>query len=257
MDLSSLNPQQREAVTHTEGPLLVLAGAGTGKTRTLVTRAAYIVDQRLASPHTLLIMTFSRKAATEVRERLQRLLRTDIENLNLGTFHSLCYRILKAERKDADGPLKVLDGPQALRKLSQAMKQLKLREGRWPLQKIAHLITEAKGDLIGPEELATIPGDFFQERVARVYARYQELLASEGAVDFADLQRLTIRLLEEDEEALSYYQELSKYILVDELQDTSEVQYRLLQLLSGKYHNLCCVGSPSQAIYSWGARMSS
>ena len=251
MNLSSLNPQQREAVTHTEGPLLILAGAGTGKTRTLVTRAAYIVDQGLASPHTLLLLTFTRKAAAELRERLQELLEEDIEGLNVGTFHSLCYRILNAERRDSADPLKVLSETQALRKLDQVMKQLNVKKGRWSLKGIAQAINRAKDRLVGPEGFVSGGRDFYTEAVAEMYRHYQEALQAEGAVDFADLQWLTIRLLEQDEEARAFYQEMSRYILVDEFQDTSAAQYRLLELLSGKYGNLCCVGSPSQAIYSW------
>jgi ATP-dependent DNA helicase UvrD/PcrA len=254
IDLDGLNEDQRAAVEMIDGPLLVLAGAGSGKTRTLTQRIANILDQGRVSPHSVLAITFTRKAAWEMRRRLEELVGKDAADITAVTFHSLGFKLLSAEARilgyRAD-KLAVYDAIEAQRLLHRAMQEAKVNSTRWPLEQIAPIIERAKDNLYAPEDFVRASGDLFEESIAKVYARYQELLKESNAVDFGDLIRLSVKLLQENLEMLEFYQNLYRYVNVDEFQDTSFGQYQLVRLLVWQHKNLCCVGSPVQAIYSW------
>ena len=251
---SELNPEQRAVVQHVDGPLLVLAGAGSGKTRTLTYRIAHILDQGLASPHGILAITFTRKAAWEMRRRLEELVGSASADITAVTFHSLGYKILSAEsgvlgyKPDA---LAITDSSESHRLLKRAMKETGVDETRWGVEEVAAIIERAKDNLYGPEAFVQVKGDFFQETIARVYTRYQELLKENNAADYGDLIRLSVQLLRDHPQTLAFYQQLFRYVSVDEFQDSSFGQYQLIRLLVWAHRNLCCVGSPVQAIYSW------
>lgn len=254
LDLDSLNEKQRAAVEHLDGPLLVLAGAGSGKTRTLTYRLAHLLEQGRASPHSILALTFTRKAAAELAHRLEALVGDSAKDISATTFHGLGYRLLRAEAHVFGykvGALSVFDATDARRLLQRALKDANVNGERWDLEMVAQTISSAKEQLRGPDAFLTAPNDFFQEAIGKVYTRYQQLLLEHNAVDYADLIRLTLALLQQKPEALTFYQNLFRYISVDELQDTSASQYELVRYLAWAHRNVCAVGSPVQAIYSW------
>jgi len=252
--LDHLNERQLEAVLLTEGPVLLIAGPGTGKTRVLTQRIAYIVNEGYASPHSMLAITFTRKAAQEMRTRLTHILGLEADEPNVLTFHALGLEMVKANLDYfgyiQDG-LSVFDAQCSKTLLRRVMKELELSEERYPLEEIHQAIVRAKERLQGPELFEGNSSDPAREALGKIYSLYQGLLLENNAVDLPDLVRLPVRLLEEDAETLTYYQNKYLYLLVDELQDTSAAQYRLLKLLASQNQNLFCVGSPAQAIYSW------
>ena len=254
INLNELNPEQQAVVQRVNGPLLVLAGAGSGKTRTLTYRIAHILDQGLTSPHGILAITFTRKAAWEMRRRLEELVGKASADITAVTFHSLGYKILCAESGalgfKADS-LAISDGSDSRRLLKRAMKETGVDGTRWDVEDVATIIERAKDNLYGPEAFVRVKGDFFQESIAKVYNRYQQLLMENNAVDYGDLIRLCVQVLQAEADKLAFYQQLFRYVLVDEFQDTSFGQYQLVRLLVWAHRNLCCVGSPVQAIYSW------
>ncbi len=252
--VNALNNEQQAVVQRVNGPLLVLAGAGSGKTRTLTYRIAYILDQGLTSPHGILAITFTRKAAWEMRRRLEELVGKASADITAVTFHSLGYKILCAESGalgfKADS-LAISDSSDARRLLKRAMKETGVDGTRWDVEDVATIIERAKDNLYGPEAFVRVKGDFFQESIAKVYHRYQQLLKENNAVDYGDLVRLSVQVLQKEQDKLAFYQQLFRYVLVDEFQDTSFGQYQMVRLLVWGHRNLCCVGSPVQAIYSW------
>jgi DNA helicase-2/ATP-dependent DNA helicase PcrA len=255
LDLTQLNEPQRQVVEHGEGPLLVLAGAGTGKTRALTCRAAYLLERKLASPYSLLIVTFTTRAAWELKERLRLLLDDEVaQNVRAGTFHSLGLRILQTEAESLGyrpDELKVCDARGSKRLLQRAMEEARIRERFWKVDQIQEIIARAKDAQVGPDEFVTVAGDFTQEQVGKVYRIYQRLLKDRNQVDFGDLLMLALKALKGDREVLDFYQDLFTFILVDEFQDTNNAQYELVRLLAAKHRNICAVGSPSQAVYGW------
>ena len=256
LDLDSLTVRQREAVTHGNGPLLVIAGPGSGKTRTLTWRAAHLVEQGLASPSSILAVTFTRKAAREMRERLRVLVPDGVDEMFIGTFHSFCFRMLRSE-VDAlqlgykPESLSVCPPDDAVRLIQQIIQDRKLALKRWPPELIMERIQAAKHQLRTPEDFVRVPGAMMEEVVAFLYEQYEATLRGRNAVDFGDLLLLAVELLEQDPEILWFYQQLFTHVLVDELQDTNRAQYELLKLLVGEHHNITGVGSPTQAIYGW------
>ena len=250
-----LNPQQREAVLHTEGPLLVLAGAGTGKTRVLTTRVAHILAQRKAWPSQMLVVTFTNKAAREMRERTLNLIGPEGEGLRwFGTFHSVSAQILRrhAELAKLKSGFTVLDTDDQLRLIKQILEVEGIDQKRWTPRYLASLIDGWKNRAIWPEKLPPNEGRQFAEgKGAKLYAMYQARLATLNAVDFGDLLLHTIRIFTEHPEVLADYHSRFRYILVDEYQDTNVAQYLWLRLLAQGSNNICCVGDDDQSIYGW------
>lgn len=251
--LSGLNPAQREAVETIEGPLLILAGPGSGKTRVITHRVAYLIKVCGITPYHIMGVTFTNKAAREMRERLERLLGQAVEALTLGTFHATCARILRQEGKAVglSSSFAIYDEEDQLSLLKQALEELNLDPKQYVPQVLHSAISSAKSRLIGPQEYTQRISSYFEEIVSRVYQRYQQLLTKVQALDFDDLIMSTVRLFQDHPQILSRYQSRYIHILVDEFQDTNIAQYVLMKQLAGKYRNLCVVGDPDQSIYSW------
>ncbi len=248
--LALLNTPQRQAVTHGEGPLLILAGAGSGKTRTLTHRIAWLIREHGVPPWQILAVTFTNKAAGEMRERLEKLL-GGVEGLWVSTFHSACVRILRREleRFGFTSQFTIYDDGDQERLLKSVLQELNISEQTLKPRAAASAIDGAKNRGLWPEELPA--DDYGAQLVARVYARYQERLKQANALDFGDLLMWTVRLLERDEVVRRNWQGRFRYLLVDEFQDTNQIQYRLVRLLAGGERNLCVVGDDDQSIYRW------
>jgi DNA helicase-2/ATP-dependent DNA helicase PcrA len=252
--LDSLNAAQREAVESVDGPVLVLAGAGTGKTRVLTTRFAHILLTRRAFPNQILTVTFTNKAAREMRERVAHLLGQPAEGFWLGTFHALCARMLRrhAEKVGLTSNFSILDSDDQTRLLKQIVEAAKIDIKRWPVNGLMAIIQRWKdrgflpADIPGPED-----SEFANGRARALYRAYQDRLRALNAVDFGDLLLLTTDLLKREPEILAQYHRTFRYILVDEYQDTNLVQYYWLRLLAQGHKNICCVGDDDQSIYSW------
>jgi len=253
--LAGLNPPQREAVLTTEGPLLVLAGAGTGKTAALTARLAHLVATRRAWPSEILAVTFTNKAAREMRERVGRLVGQAVEGMPwLGTFHAIGARMLRrhAELVGLQSNFTILDTDDQLRLLKQLIAAADLDEKRWPARQLAGLIDGWKNKGLPPEQVGAADSQAYANgRGAELYARYQERLKTLNACDFGDLLLHMLVILRSHRDVLEQYQQRFKYILVDEYQDTNQAQYLWLRLLAQQRKNICCVGDDDQSIYSW------
>jgi ATP-dependent DNA helicase UvrD/PcrA len=251
--LADLNPAQREAVLATEGPLLVIAGAGSGKTRVLTYRVAHLINAIGAQPNEILAITFTNKAAGEMRERLERLLGRSGRGLWILTFHAACGRILRreAQRLGYRSNFTIYDQADQLRLVKQCLEELERDPKRFTPRGIHNQISHAKDRLIQPDEYSNQVQSFYDQTVADVYQLYQRRLFASNAVDFDDLLMLTVDVLERFPEAREKWQKAFRYILVDEYQDTNHAQYRLLQLLSQPDMNVCAVGDPDQSIFAF------
>jgi DNA helicase-2/ATP-dependent DNA helicase PcrA len=251
--LADLNPAQREAVLATEGPLLVIAGAGSGKTRVLTYRVAHLINAIGAKPNEILAITFTNKAAGEMRERLHNLLGPRGRGLWILTFHAACGRILRreAQRLGYRSNFTIYDQADQIRLVKQCLEELERDPKRFTPRGIHNQISHAKDRLVHPDEYAERVQSFYDQTVADVYQLYQRRLFGSNAVDFDDLLMLTVDVLERFPEAREKWQTAFRYILVDEYQDTNHAQYRLLQLLSEKAGNVCAVGDPDQSIFAF------
>src|SRR5438876_1565841 len=251
--LADLNPAQREAVLTTEGPLLVIAGAGSGKTRVLTYRVAHLINAVGAKPNEILAITFTNKAVGEMRERLEDLLGGSSRGLWVLTFHAACGRILRreAQRLGFRSNFTIYDQADQLRLVKQCLEELERDPKRFTPRGIHDQISQAKNRLVQPDEYASRVQSFYDQTVADAYQLYQRRLFASNAVDFDDLLMLTVDVLERFPEAREKWQEGFRYVLVDEYQDTNHAQYRLLQLLAEKHRNLFVVGDPDQSIYSF------
>ncbi len=251
--LATLNPAQREAAEAIKGPVLILAGPGSGKTRVITYRVAYLVRTCGVSPHHVMAVTFTNKAAREMKQRSEQLLGQDIEALTLGTFHAICARILRRDGKPVglESSFVIYDEDDQLRLVKQVLEELKLDPKQHVPRALRSAIGAAKSRLISPEDYGQQIGSYFEEIVSRVYQRYQQLLGQGQAVDFDDLLMKTVQLFRDHPRILARYQSRYVHILVDEFQDTNIAQYELMKQLAGKYRNLCVVGDPDQSIYSW------
>jgi len=252
--LDDLNPRQLEAVTTTEGPLLVIAGAGSGKTRVLTRRLAYILTRRLAAPHQVLAVTFTNKAAGEMRARVAQLLGSGAEQqMNVSTFHAFCVRLLRreAEKLGYTSSFTIFDQDDALTLLKNCLKELGFSDSQFPPKGQHRKISDAKNRLISAEAYAQSASGYFQTRTAELYLLYQKRLRSCNAMDFDDLLFNAVRLLQGDQPTAARYRQRFRYLLVDEYQDTNHIQYLLLKHLLGEHHNLCVVGDEDQSIYGW------
>lgn len=252
--LQSLNPVQKEAASCTEGPLLILAGAGSGKTRVLTHRIAYLIEEKGVNPWNIMAITFTNKAAQEMRDRVDRLVEFGAESIWVATFHSSCVRILRRyiERLGYDNHFTIYDTDDQKSVIRKAVKELDLDPKQYREGPLLGVISAAKNEMIEPQDFETqAGGDFRMCQEAKIYKAYQKTLIDNNAVDFDDLLLLTVRLLRENRDILEAYQERLRYIMVDEYQDTNSVQFELIRLISGKYHNLCVVGDDDQSIYKF------
>jgi len=252
---SDLNEQQRAAVLHTEGPLLILAGAGTGKTRVLTSRLAHIIDQKKAFPSNILAVTFTNKAAREMQVRIGNIIGSAIEGMNwLGTFHSIGAKLLRihAEEANLKSDFTILDTDDQLKVIKEVIKILNIDEKRFPPRYFLSQIENWKNKGLLPEKVAkSEPAIIGHEKSVEVYSNYQKRLSRLNSADFGDLLLLPLKLLKENDSLLHRYQSIFSYILVDEYQDTNSVQYLLLKLLSQRNLNIACVGDDDQSIYGW------
>jgi DNA helicase-2/ATP-dependent DNA helicase PcrA len=251
--LADLNPAQREAVLTTEGPLLVIAGAGSGKTRVLTHRVAHLLATQAVKPNEILAITFTNKAAGEMRERLERMLGGVARAIWILTFHSACGRILRreAQRLGYRSNFTIYDQADQVRLVKQCLEELERDPKRFTPRGIHAVISREKNNLVGPVEFRERVSSFYDQTVADVYELYQRKLFASNAVDFDDLLYLTVDVLERFPEAQERWRKAFRYILVDEYQDTNHAQYRLLQLLAEKDRNVCAVGDPDQSIYAF------
>src|SRR5438309_7271504 len=251
--LADLNPPQREAVLATEGPLLVVAGAGSGKTRMLTYRVAHLIHAVGAKPNEILAITFTNKAAGEMKERLEHLLGTDARGLWVLTFHAACGRILRREAKRLGyrSNFTIYDQADQVRLVKQCLEDLQRDPKRFTPRGIHSQISNAKNQLIGPDDYASRVASFYDQTVADVYKLYQTKMFNSNAVDFDDMLYLTVDVLERFPEAREKWQKAFRWILVDEYQDTNHAQYRFLQLLAAKHMNVFAVGDPDQSIYAF------
>ncbi|MDI6601684.1 MAG: DNA helicase PcrA [Thermoanaerobacteraceae bacterium] len=252
--LEGLNGPQREAVTTTEGPLLVIAGAGSGKTRVLTYRIAYLIKEKNVSPYNILAITFTNKAASEMRERVEKQLNISVRNMWISTFHAACVRILRdgTERLGYKSGFVVYDTSDSLALIKSCMRDLNLDPKFYEPKGILHTISRAKDRLVAPGVFEKeMSSDFRGKNVARIYKEYQRRLKELNAMDFDDLIMKTVELFKNNEDFLLQYQNQFRYILVDEYQDTNRAQYELIKTLSKKHGNICVVGDDDQSIYGF------
>ncbi len=252
-DLATLNQAQREAVQHTEGPLLVVAGAGSGKTRVLTHRVAHLVEDLKVKPNQILAITFTNKAAGEMRERLERMLGATARAIWILTFHAACGRMLRreAERLGYRSTFSIYDDQDQVRLVKACLEELGKDPKRFSPRGIHSQISRAKNELVSPEDYLARVASFWDQTVAEVYELYQRRLHASNAVDFDDMLMLTVQVFERFPEALAHWQKSFRYILVDEYQDTNHAQYRLLQLLGAEHGNVCAVGDQDQSVYGF------
>ena len=250
----TLNPMQREAVFHTEGPLLVLAGAGSGKTRVLTHRIAYLIEEKRVAPWNIMAITFTNKAAAEMRERVDKIVGEGAEAIWVSTFHSSCVRILRRfiDRLGYDTNFTIYDGDDQKTLMKQVLKKMQADPKQFKERAVLSRISAAKNDRITADEFEQQAGaDFREKKIAQIYREYQKELKKNNALDFDDLLVKTVELFEANADVLEYYQDKFRYIMVDEYQDTNTVQFRFVSLLAAKYRNLCVVGDDDQSIYKF------
>ena len=252
--LNELNPAQREAVERLDGPILMLAGAGTGKTKALTTRIAHLLNTGRARPNEILAVTFTNKAAREMKERVGRLLGQPAEGMPwLGTFHSICVKLLRrhAELVDLKSNFTILDTDDQLRLLKQLVQAANIDDKRWPARMLAGIIDDWKNRALTPDKVPSADAGAYNNKGVELYAQYQTRLRELNAVDFGDLLLHMVTIFQTQPDVLEQYQRWFRYILVDEYQDTNIAQYLWLRLLAGGHKNICCVGDDDQSIYGW------
>ncbi len=256
--LQGLNKQQKQAVQCTEGPLLVVAGAGSGKTSVLTRRVAYLIEEKNVAPWNILAITFTNKAATEMRERVQKLLGPVAESIWMSTFHALCVRILRrdADKIEYSKNFSIADSAEQLTLVKRIQKEFNINPKMYDPKAILATISNAKNDLMDPDAFEMQAKSPFEKVTAKVYREYQRRLKRDQIMDFDDLIMQTLVLFKKDKTTLHYYQNKFRYILVDEYQDTNQAQYELCHMLAAQYKNICVVGDADQSIYGWrGANM--
>ena len=253
MNLETLNDMQLEAVKITDGPLLILAGPGSGKTKVITYKIAYLLEQNKAKPWEILAITFTNKAAKEMKVRLKNLIEEDIKSMQISTFHSFGLRVLKENYDffNLNSTFTILDESDSITIIKKIIKEMNLDEKKYIPKAIKHKISSAKNELLNPESYSVYAKTDYDEIVVKVYKKYQERLKKSNCVDFDDLLMLPIELFKKNGSALKHYQNKYKYVFIDEYQDTNEAQYLLSKMISAKYRNICVVGDESQSIYSW------
>lgn len=250
-----LNPEQKSAILHTKGPLLILAGAGTGKTRVLTTRLVNIINSKLADPSEILAVTFTNKAANEMKERVERIIGGSVNTLNIGTFHSISAKILRhhAHLLGLSSDFTILPQDEQIKLVKNILKNFNIDEAKYPPKYIAYLINKLKDKAYTPQKVPSSMDTNIGNvtLISKIYAEYQAELQYLNAADFGDLLLHNINLFNNNLDVLSYYQGKFRYILVDEYQDTNVAQYMWLRILAQKHNNICCVGDDDQSIYGW------
>jgi len=251
--LEALNPAQRQAACHIEGPLLILAGAGSGKTRVLTHRIAYLIGEQGVFPDSILAVTFTNKAANEMRERVSRLVGPWSRSIWVSTFHAFCAKVLKRDIDKLGIPrsFTIFDEADQKSAMKRALRELGIDETRFQPEGVLAAVSTAKNELVGPDEYRKRARGFWEETVARVYPVYQRILRESSGLDFDDLLVETVRLFKEHPAVLERYQQQLRYILVDEYQDTNHAQYELVNMLAAQHRNICVCGDPDQSIYRW------
>jgi DNA helicase-2/ATP-dependent DNA helicase PcrA len=252
--LAGLNDRQREAVLHTEGPLLIMAGAGSGKTRVVTHKIAYLIEEKNIYPGNILAITFTNKAASEMKSRLSDLLNMDVEHMWMGTFHSICVRILRRDidKIGYDRSFTIYDRDDQITLIKECMKEVNVDKDMYKESSLLAKISSLKDKQIDPDTYINQNYKDFRERnVGEIYALYQKKLKAYNALDFDDLLIKAVELLTQNKDILDYYQKKFQYIFVDEYQDTNKIQYKLVRLLSAWHKNICVVGDSDQSIYSW------
>ncbi len=255
--LGKLNPQQKKAVMCTEGPLLVFAGAGSGKTRVITNRIAYLIAVKGVKPENILAVTFTKKASGEMLERVRKLLKDlnrDVTDLPMiGTFHSIGATLLRRKAQEVGllHNFSIYDSDDSENLIREIMLEMQIDIKQIKPKAIAHFIEAAKNDMVTPAQFSNHFGGYIEDIAAQIYPVYQNQLKAQNSVDFGDLLFLTVKMLEENEEVRKYYQDKYKYILIDEYQDTNNAQYRFAKLLSEKHQNICVVGDDDQGLYAW------
>lgn len=250
----TLNAEQKEAVLHTEGPLLILAGAGSGKTRVLTHRIAYLIEEKGVNPWNILAITFTNKAAGEMRERVDKIVGFGSESIWVSTFHSMCVRILRRyiDRLGYDTNFTIYDTDDQKTLMKDVCKMLEIDTKVYKERMFLSEISSAKDELVTPEEYElNAVGDYVKSKIAQVYKEYEKQLRANNALDFDDLLLKTVQLFQTQADVLEHYQERFRYIMVDEYQDTNTVQFQLIRILAEKYKNLCVVGDDDQSIYKF------
>lgn len=257
--IEGLNPQQKEAVLHTEGPILVLAGAGSGKTRVITHRIAYLIQEKGVAPWSILSLTFTNKAAREMRDRIEALIGARVLDIWSGTFHSCCVRILRREieRIGFNRDFVIYDTGDQETLIKDCLQRLGYNDRNFPPKQVLAYIGRAKDELISPEAYSINAAyDFRMRKISDIYTLYQKKLKANNALDFDDILLHTLNIFDKNPDVLAYYQDKFKYILVDEYQDTNTAQYMLVSMLAKKHRNICVVGDDDQSIYGWrGANM--
>lgn len=249
----NLNPEQQDAVITTDGPLLIMAGAGSGKTRVLVHRVAYLIEEKGVDPRRILAITFTNKAAKEMRERMEKLVGGGSQGMWIGTFHATCVRILRQDISHLgfNRNFVIYDDSDQQTLIKKCLKELNIDDKKYTPRGMASAISNAKNKCWDPEKFSLMAGSYYETKAADVYKLYQKKLTENNALDFDDIIMKTVELFAAKPEVLRYYQHKFQYILVDEYQDTNHSQYRLIQMLAEGHRNLCVVGDPDQSIYRW------
>ena len=253
MNLDNLNEKQKEAVINTDGPMLILAGAGSGKTKVLTTKIAYLINNNNVDPSNILAITFTNKAANEMKSRVENMLGLDTNMIQISTFHSFGLKVIKRhyDKLGFKSNFTIIDSDDSLATVKRILKDMNLDPKFFNPKTIRNKISSAKNELMDPVELDKFTNNELDEVTVKVYTEYQNKLKINNSLDFDDLLMLPIILFNENKEILEYYQEKFKYILIDEYQDTNRVQYILTKMLSAKYKNICVVGDPDQSIYGF------
>jgi len=252
--LDDLNPAQRQAVERLDGPVLMLAGAGTGKTKALTTRIVHLLNTGRAAPNEILAVTFTNKAAREMKHRVSRLMGESVEGMPwLGTFHAICVKLLRrhAELVELKSNFTILDTDDQLRLLKQLVQAANIDDKRWPARALAGVIDQWKNRAWTPQQVPASEAGAFDGKAVALYGQYQARLKDLNAVDFGDLLLHMLTIFQGHADVLAQYQRWFRYILVDEYQDTNVAQYMWLRLLAGGHKNICCVGDDDQSIYGW------
>ena len=252
--IEGLNDKQKEAVLATEGPCLVIAGAGSGKTKVLTHKIAYLMTEKNVKPWNILAITFTNKAANEMKERVEKLVGEAAKDMWIGTFHSICVRILRKyiDRLGFDHSFLIFDTSDQRTLIKECMKALKIDDKMFTDRSVLAEISNGKNEMLEPKAYQTkYAGDYRKEVIGRIYELYQQRLKENNAIDFDDIINFTIKILTQNEDALEYYTNKFHYVLVDEYQDTNKAQFTLVTILASKYGNITVVGDNDQGIYSF------